>query len=100
VSGTWPMECPGAVYPRLMGGTPYDPCGMGDEDCDGVSDEDGRLPFYLDADRDGFGDPAMRMDFCPGDEGSSYVDNDDDCDDSNGMVNPSAAEICDGIDND
>lgn len=100
VSGRWPTECPGAVYPRQMGGAPYDPCGNGDEDCDGTTDEDGRLPYYRDADRDGYGDPTMRMDFCPGDEGSSYVDNDQDCDDGDAAIHPMATEICDMVDND
>ncbi len=101
VAGRWPTECPGAVYPRTSSsGTPYDPCGMGDEDCDGTVDEDGLLPYYLDADRDGYGNPAARMDFCPGDEPSTYVTNSRDCDDSVMSINPDAIEICDGIDND
>ena len=31
---------------------------------------------------------------------SGYVDDSDDCDDSVGAINPDAAEICDGVDND
>ncbi len=55
------------------------------------------LPYYLDADGDGFGDASHFV--LAAEAPSGYVDNDLDCDDSNPAVNPEAVEICDGIDN-
>ncbi len=55
------------------------------------------LPYYLDADGDGFGDASHFV--LAAEAPSGYVDNDLDCDDSNSAVNPEAAEICDGVDN-
>ncbi len=54
--------------------------------------------WYADSDGDGFGDINNKIDDC--DQPSGYVSNDTDCDDTNASINPSAAEICDGIDND
>lgn len=55
--------------------------------------------LYEDADADGYGDPFSSI---PDDEPhpAGYVENDQDCDDTNASVNPSATEIADGIDND
>ena len=53
--------------------------------------------FYADADGDGYGDPNGATDACPN---TGFVDNDDDCDDTNAAINPGAEEVCgDGIDN-
>ena len=68
-----------------------------DNDCDAEVDEDGVLS-YLDADQDGYGDPASEELLC--EEDLTRVSNGDDCDDSDPLVNPDAEEICDGIDND
>ena len=57
------------------------------------------MAFFLDMDGDGFGDPDKLVMACaPSPDG--HVDNDDDCDDSNGATNPDGDEICDGGDND
>ena len=53
--------------------------------------------FYADSDGDGFGDPENSKLLCEATE--SFVDNADDCDDSNSSRSPSILEICDGIDN-
>jgi hypothetical protein len=53
--------------------------------------------FYADSDGDGFGDPEDSMLLCSATDG--FVDNADDCDDSNSSKSPSILEICDGIDN-
>lgn len=53
---------------------------------------------YRDADGDGFGDPnseAYSSDDLPG-----YVDNPDDCDDTNASIYPGAPELNDDLDND
>jgi len=53
--------------------------------------------FYLDSDSDGFGDPNNFTLACEKPDG--YVTDNTDCDDNNSDINPSALEICDGIDN-
>ena len=54
---------------------------------------------YLDADIDGYGDPATAMRSCDAPDGA--VDNALDCDDGDAALNPAADPVCaDGIDND
>ncbi|MEK7615412.1 MAG: putative metal-binding motif-containing protein, partial [Patescibacteria group bacterium] len=72
-------------------------CDHVDNDCNGATDEDLIKRQYLDADEDGFGDPDVFVDDCPK---SGYVANNLDCDDAQPKVNPTAIEICDGVDND
>jgi gliding motility-associated-like protein len=73
-------------------------CNNVDDDCDGQIDEGLTLiTVYMDADGDGFGDINQTVQLCGPIVG--YVSNADDCDDANANVNPVAAEICDGLDN-
>jgi hypothetical protein len=76
-------------------------CNGLDEDCDGENDNSVVFAtFYEDADGDTYGDPATGQDFCliPTE---LFVDNGDDCDDTNATINPSATEIWEnGIDDD
>jgi alpha-tubulin suppressor-like RCC1 family protein len=72
-----------------------------DEDCNGVADNNdssatGTTSFYVDADGDGYGTSAtvVACDIYIGLSTSTG-----DCDDSNNAIHPSAAETCDGIDN-
>lgn len=54
--------------------------------------------YYVDADGDGFGDSdASGTPSCTPVPGS--VTNNEDCNDDNDQINPDAAEICDGLDN-
>jgi len=69
-----------------------------DNNCDGTVDEGVTEIFYADADADGFGDPAEVLDAC--DAPAGYVEVPNDCDDSDPTSYPSAAERCDGADND
>jgi hypothetical protein len=76
-------------------------CNDLDDDCDGLYDEDDPsfdpsvgLPFWQDADGDGFGDPGVMVEMC--DPPVGFVDNDGDCDDTDPLVNPDATEICNG----
>ena len=57
-----------------------------------------RLVVFADADEDGFGDPKTATETCEALVG--FVEDDTDCDDTLDTVNPSVAELCDGIDND
>jgi len=55
------------------------------------------VTWYVDADGDGSGSALGTETDC--DAPAGYVASDDDCDDDNDAVNPSATEICDTIDN-
>lgn len=73
-------------------------CNGVDDDCDGEIDEGVLNIYYQDFDEDGYGNPDENLEACSVPE--NYVLNSDDCDDSNGSVNPGMIEICnDGIDN-
>lgn len=69
-----------------------------DNNCDGDVDEGLSSLWYIDADGDGFGDPAITEESClqPG----GYVNEGTDCDDGDGGVAPDQIELCDGSDND
>ena len=77
-----------------------------DEDCSGDADDDDASvdsttfsTFYRDRDTDGYGDPDDSQTRC--DPTAGYTDDDQDCDDNDGDVNPGETEVCnDGLDND
>jgi len=70
-----------------------------DNDCDpNVDESPTAVPWYLDADGDGFGDARDSVTSCDPVPDRSLLSTD--CDDDNAMVSPRAAEACDGIDND
>ncbi|MFH1464362.1 MAG: MopE-related protein [Pseudomonadota bacterium] len=73
-------------------------CDGVDHDCDGVADDGFVTTWYLDADGDGYGDPATFEEGC--DQPSGYVAAGGDCDDTDPAVNPGAEEVCDGDDDD
>ena len=78
-------------------------CNGIDDDCDGLVDDDdpsiaGQSTWFADADGDGFGDAGSSVPACNAPTG--FVANDDDCDDTDVLVNPDAQEICNGIDDD
>ena len=79
-------------------------CNGKDDDCDGLTDPSGTegcKKFYIDADKDGFGFDALMECVC-GEEGTppySAVQGGD-CNDSDGEVNPLAAEVCNSKDDD
>lgn len=78
-----------------------------DEACDGIDNncnsniDEGltEYTYYADMDEDGFGDAANETITCEDSAPAGYVDNANDCDDTNPDINPSASEVCDGIDN-
>ena len=74
-------------------------CNGIDDDCDGSID-DGMVAtnWYEDVDSDGYGDASSVVADCVSPTG--YVNNDDDCDDTDNGVYPGAIEVCDDIDQD
>ena len=75
-------------------------CDDQDNDCDGTTDADAvdAATWYADDDGDGAGDPASTATGCEAPSG--YVADDDDCDDTDADVHPSATETCDEVDED
>ena len=77
----------------------YNSTVVGGTDCD---DEDvtvwQNISGYIDIDEDGFGTGNL-LQVCSGDElNTGYADNSLDCEDNDETINPNAAEIMDGID--
>jgi len=73
-------------------------CNGIDDDCDTLVDEGVLLTFFQDADGDGFGNASVTTLACSAPPG--FVSNSGDCNDGNAAVNPAAAEMCNGIDDD
>ena len=74
-----------------------------DDDCDGLvdtADPDvaSEEIWYLDSDGDGYGDATMSIQTC--NPGPNYVQNNTDCDDTNGAISPGGIEVCNGRDDD
>ncbi|MEC7986894.1 MAG: MopE-related protein [Myxococcota bacterium] len=74
-------------------------CDEIDNNCDGEVDEGVASEYYTDADGDGYGDESIGLVLaCDGLEG--YVENNNDCNDTDSETYPGAPEQCDFIDND
>lgn len=73
-------------------------CDSMDNDCDGLTDENGSTTWYLDSDHDGYGLSNVSTQSClmP----ANYASLSGDCDDNNGNRAPNRTEVCDGMDND
>ena len=76
-----------------------EPCDEVDNDCDGEVDEEGLSLWYEDADADGYGTDSSTIEACAA-VVEGYAAYSGDCDDTDGDVNPDAAEVCDEVDND
>ena len=71
-----------------------------DNNCDGAIDEPSAvdaLTWYQDNDADLYGDASVTATSCS--QPAGYVAAATDCDDADSAVNPAAAELCDGLDN-
>ncbi|MEY3212745.1 MAG: hypothetical protein RIT28_3226, partial [Pseudomonadota bacterium] len=75
-------------------------CGGGDEDCDGLVDEEDAIDaaeWYADADLDGYGDPTAPQLAC--EQPADAVADASDCNDGDETISPDGLEVCDGLDN-
>lgn len=73
-------------------------CDYLDNDCDGLIDEGLTVEWFLDADRDEYGDPETLAVSC--EQPTNYIGRGGDCDDQDETVHPDAEELCDGLDQD
>ena len=90
-------RCPPGNMPEICGDG-IDNDGDGNADC--LDSDCVCKRYYLDADNDGYGTRDSNSSFVGVNPPPGYVDNDDDCDDSDPSVNPAASETCNGIDDD
>ena len=74
-------------------------CNYLDDDCDGLADENlTYILSYQDNDGDNYGNPLIDSLSCELPIG--YVEDDTDCDDTNGDIYPGAEEVLNGLDDD
>ncbi len=103
-NGTWTCKADGSGV-ECVNEAPAnlsEVCGGGDENCNGVTDEEGAVgctTYYYDADGDGYGVTGTGRCLCAPD-GKWTAPVDGDCNDGNAAVNPGGGELCDGLDND
>ncbi len=68
-----------------------------DNNCDGMIDETGEQTYYIDEDNDGYGNANITITGC--EQPLGYVTLEGDCNDNDPTINPTAPELCDGLDN-
>ena len=82
---------------NLISPSAIETCVEIDNDCNGEIDEGVSEIFYIDEDEDGYGNPDIIMECYSLMEG--YVDNEEDCNDTDTLINTEADEYCDTVDN-
>ena len=85
----------GAIFPGAE-----ERCDEVDQDCDGSVDDNATdaIAWFEDGDLDGYGGEDVTESACEAPPG--FVENADDCDDSDGAISPAAEERCDDLDQD
>ena len=74
-------------------------CNDRDDNCNGLVDDNAApVPWYYDTDHDGHGDASLSLLAC--EQPEDYVREGDDCDDTNALIHPGAAEHCEPGDED
>ena len=73
-------------------------CNGFDDNCDGVTDEGLGSDWFADVDGDSYGDPGSSTHSCT--EPAGHVADNTDCNDAAAAVNPSALDLCSGVDED
>jgi len=73
-------------------------CDDVDNNCDSAVDEGFNKTWYIDYDEDSYGKSRVSLQSCS--QPLGFVKDGGDCDDLNAAIHPSAAEVCDTIDND
>jgi hypothetical protein len=68
-------------------------CNSVDDDCNGKTDDGIQAVWYLDFDKDTYGDKNSKVNSCNKKDG--YVSNKLDCNDKNPNINPGKTEVCD-----
>lgn len=72
-----------------------------DNDCSGIVNDGLQVyTYYEDLDGDSFGSNAFSIDTCDNTAPLGFVNNLNDCDDTNAAINTNASEVCDNLDND
>ncbi|WP_164009468.1 MopE-related protein [Pyxidicoccus trucidator] len=72
-------------------------CDGVDNNCNGQVDENVQPTWYWDGDRDGYGNPSVKILACS--QPGGYVSNAVDCNDASAISHPWAGEVCDALDN-
>ena len=73
-------------------------CNKVDDDCNGQTDDTAAQEWWVDADHDGYGNPALKhLGACTSAE-VWLVNNSSDCNDNDIAINPGMAEECNGVD--
>ena len=94
-SGTDCDDADDEVYP----GAP-ELCDGIDNNCDGAADDGLGDTWAIDADGDGFGDPANTVEGCEQPDNAVPLEDATDCDDGRADVFPGATEVCNELDDD
>ena len=71
-------------------------CNGVDDNCNSQTDEGVQNTYYRDADADTYGNASVTTQACT--QPAGYVTNSLDCNDGNASINPDAAEVCNGVD--
>ena len=73
-------------------------CDALDNDCDDQTDEGVLVAWFIDADSDGYGDPATAVFNCV--QPQNYIPTGEDCDDGDASISPDGVEVCNELDDD